>query len=314
MVNRPGEDSEAADKESGRWVLIPFPDPVNRDTGLAWHYTDASGLLGILDNHGLWASATASLNDTSELQYGESVVRRVWESMRSDVPMPCQEFLRVVLEVDLTLDMRDNVFILSASLDGDLLNQWQHYARRGGFAVGLDVGHPLTPRVNAHGVAPSRAGGSPLPGWHRVIYAPDEQDEWARKMLGHVVNATPGNAETWENYSDDWPRLAKINRLLIQTLICQFKHPAFAAEREVRYLAATEGSEPFEHFRVTPDGRIVPYVVLDTRLSLGAGVLPIREVVCGPSSDPNAQESVGRLLRARGYSDVEVRVSAVPFR
>jgi hypothetical protein len=313
-------DGGEAGGGEGKWVLIPFPDPVAQ--GLAWHYTDASGLLGIVGSHGLWASASAALNDTSELRYGEDVVRRTWATVRAELPLPCQEFVDKVLEVDLTQDMQDNVFILSASLDGDLLNQWQHYARRGGFAVGIDISLPLAPRVNPAGATQETTKPGPIPGWNRVVYAPAEQADWARKMLIHTGECTPGGPTTWQEQDnlDIWPQMIRSCRLVLQTLICQFKNPAFEAEREVRFLATAVGQEPYERFRATPDGRIAPYVVLGSALPGGAvrvetgGPLPIREVICGPSSDLNAEDSVRRMLRASGYKDVAVRSSAVPYR
>ena len=240
--------------------------------------------------------------------------------MQGELPEPCREFVDTVLGVDLAQDMQDNVFILSASFDGDLLNQWQHYAHRGGFAVGLDVAHTLAPRVNPHGMPSGNARNGPFPGWHRVVYVADEQTDWAKQMLIHTVNCTPGGPVTWKDHLDVWPQMTRSCRLALQTLICQFKHPAFAAEREVRFLATPIGPEPHERFRTTPDGRIAAFIALAaasyTGQSIGVddGLLPIREVVCGPSSDANAEESVRRLLRASGYNEVTVRSSTVPYR
>ncbi len=110
--------------------------------------------------------------------------------------------------------------------------------------------------------------------------------------------------------------LQKSDRLLLQMLMCQFKHPAFRAEQEIRCLvgaASPDPFQPYERFRATPDGRIVPYVVVVSTRSR-TDLLPIREVVCGPSSDPHSEASVRRLLRANGYENVEVSTSSVPFR
>ncbi len=142
-------------KEKARgWVYVPRPDLSG--VGLAWHYTDASGFLGIINNHGLWASAATSLNDTSEVRYGADVIHRTWELVREELPSPRREYVDTVLNVDLTSDMLDNVFVLSGSLDGDLLNQWHHYAHRGGFALGLDWRSGFTLRASPDRVADGR--------------------------------------------------------------------------------------------------------------------------------------------------------------
>lgn len=325
MVEEQRSGEEASTEEPKlRWVEVPLPDPV-RD-GLAWHYTDAVGLLGIVGSNDIWASAPTALNDTSELRYGEALIRRVWRDRSSAevLPEPCVKFVNAVLDVDLTDDMQDNVFILSASFDDDLLNQWQHYAGRGGFAVGVNPLGQLAPRVIAGGVVVhSRTGGTPFPGWRRVVYSLAEQEDRAWQMLLFTVEATPGTVDTWQDHLDAWPYMVTSYRLPIQNLVCQIKDPAFEAEREVRFVAASRGHEPFEHFRVTGGGGLVPYVKLAVTdymapggysQSTVGGALPIEEIVCGPSSDSNVEASVRRLLRATGYDRVAVRSSRVPFR
>jgi len=37
---------------------------------MLWHYTDASGLMGIVEHERLWATQTSFLNDSTELEYG----------------------------------------------------------------------------------------------------------------------------------------------------------------------------------------------------------------------------------------------------
>jgi hypothetical protein len=92
----------------------PVPEPVRE--GLLWHYTDAGGFLGIVATSGLWASAPQSLNDQSELAYGEAVVRETWG--RADtgaLSAAGVEFVEQVLSRDMAADMREDVFVLSTA-------------------------------------------------------------------------------------------------------------------------------------------------------------------------------------------------------
>lgn len=320
---------EAQLRSGGKWVPIPQA-PVLRE-GLVWHYATSAGLLGIIERSELWASAPTSLNDLSEIRYGANLVASVWASERENIPdgvrTPLSQFVDAVLDTDVATDMQESVFILSASVDGDSLNQWQHYGR-GGYAVGLSTAVLLAPKVRG-----ALADGSAdrhrwqLPGWSQVVYDVAEQRALLWKMLQLVMNATPGTPDDWQEpeHLDQWPRLVLAQRTLLQTLIGYLKDPAFAAEREARMVASKMGLASIENFRSTPDGRIVPYVAMaapsqdeEQRSPLWLveepGILPIAQVVCGPGTDPGAIPSVQRLLAAHGYDKVEVIRSKVPYR
>jgi hypothetical protein len=54
-----------------------MPLPVVEDDDLPdtlYHYTDASGLHGILENNSLWATHAAYLNDSQEFIYGMQMI------------------------------------------------------------------------------------------------------------------------------------------------------------------------------------------------------------------------------------------------
>ncbi|MDP9416299.1 MAG: hypothetical protein M3P48_00305 [Actinomycetota bacterium] len=138
-----GDEDRPQEEPQGQWIEIPLPSPLTADDGFAWHYTDASGLLGIIESDTLWASAPSSLNDTKEMIHGAEVISRVWQERREEVINPCRTFVDYVLETDLLDEIQGNIFILSASRNGDLLNQWQHYAQGDGFAIGIDPTCPL---------------------------------------------------------------------------------------------------------------------------------------------------------------------------
>jgi len=71
------------------------------------------------------------------------------------------------------------------------------------------------------------------------------------------------------------------------------------------------------HYRI---GRVgfVPYVVIDDLVAKDGefkGLLPIEEVVCGPSAHPSLTEQGLRLvLDKNGYKHVAIKRSRVPLR
>src|SRR5258708_21111318 len=48
---------------------------------IAYHYTNANGLIGILDGAELWASHVCSMNDRSEQQYALKPILRAFNAM-----------------------------------------------------------------------------------------------------------------------------------------------------------------------------------------------------------------------------------------
>jgi hypothetical protein len=56
---------------------------IPRQQDLLYHYTDAGGLMGILESQRLWASNAAYLNDPTELLHARSVYREWLEANSS---------------------------------------------------------------------------------------------------------------------------------------------------------------------------------------------------------------------------------------
>lgn len=305
--------------ESAPPDIGPQPPRVSGPT--VYHYTNAAGLIGIVESKCLWASSPLALNDLSEYTYGLEIAQEIW----ADLPKEGLSFLQVdFMEqvLDPAEDMLGKTFVLSASYDPDSLNQWQGYAGRQGYCVGIDTARPLAVLDSydslEHGYEfYSRRTAA---GWHEVVYDVDEQRRQITQLLqfiledsfiGHVRRH--GTVETYamRAYAD----------LLLETLIAHLKHSAFANEREVRYVASTAlGFRP--EFRAGPYG-VTPYVKLTASDDRGTGYikeperpLPLTEVVCGPlnASERTPVLDAGRRLAAcHGYV-IPVRSSQAPYR
>lgn len=293
------EREEPAESDSGaHWYRVPLPPMFT--SGTAWHYTSADGLIGIVSAGQVWASSPRAMNDLSEVQYGIEVLRAAFDDLDRDrIPAPCIEFLGYVLDYDMSIRMRSSLFVLSASLERDLLNQWVHYAGADGFAVGIDVGAEIRPFP---------PNGAVFQGWHRVVYGRQEQLRVATDLLEFVGAGTPGNAETWEERRADWPQIASGSRFLLQGLVPQFKDAAFADEREVRFIASRVAPER-ARFR-SSSGRLVPFIPVGPGPT---GRIAISEIVCGPSVRQGTAEVVRLLLDDNGFEDVPVTLSSIPY-
>lgn len=277
-----------------------------------WHYTNAAGLLGILQSHELWATSPIALNDTAEVEYGRALISAELERAREHYAP--DDFRRISMMVSPYLGEwgNGNVFLLSSSTDGDLLNQWHHYASTGGFAVGIRADATFAPRLLSDEEVTETEPGDRFPvavdGWVEVEYDVARQKELIRSFFDYERDAP---------HLEESPRIA---RLMIAwadlyTLMCRLKDPRFSSEQEVRYLSSTKLGSHMEDFRLA-SGRIVPFVHLrqvdahDQVLSH----LPIEQIRIGPGNTADTERIVRRAAASNGYGHVLIDRSTAPLR
>lgn len=301
------------------WVLdaelhqpghVPFP--MGRPKGAVWHYTDASGLHGIVKSKSLWATSLGMLNDTSEWSHGANLLRETLEVCEApNESSDCIAWLREVLDTATSESVASRVFVVSTSTSGDLLNQWAHYGGKDGFAVELDPHLPLA-KVDEHGKLMKLTGGLPLiEVCFEVLYDFEQQKQAARDMLQWA-------AAFYSNEVRDKGSAAHgsetLPATLVSTLLAFMKHQAFSDEREARFVVALLPHQR-PHFRVSGN-RILPYVPLKVRpgsVKQVSGPPLLKAVVLGPNVDARTESVVRQLLQAEGFGAARVSHSEVPF-
>ncbi|WP_369692773.1 DUF2971 domain-containing protein [Georgenia sp. 311] len=259
------------------------------------------------------------MNDLSEISYGLEVLRRVWNSWDRSTLSDEQSVVgdRVLNSANLDR-LIDSLYFFCACADGDALNQWQGYAGDRGFSIEIDTAAHLAPLDTS---GQGDAGGlfmHVVPGWYRVIYDPAEQERLVRKVLDFALSGG--------GYRDGRPLDSGHLETFLGTVIAQFKHPSFNAEREVRFIALRRGPDLPERFRSGRSG-VIPYVELVCPPGEGRhlvsypgqdppGPLPLKSLTCGPADAAEAAliaSAASRLMEAHGY-DVRVHRSRVPYR
>lgn len=304
---------------------------------LVWHYTDGAGLLSIVRNHVLWATASGYLNDRDEVALG---YRRLEAELHSRAGSG-DEFARRVLDHARSSGRSQggpspsSFFILSAAQHWDLLAMWRCYGGVGeSYAVGIDPEMPL--RVLCAPGAPALDGDATTHlvrqrEWTAVQYGAAGQHALARAVFD-------GMEEELAALRDRVERDGQLTReAIFETLgetideieqaLALIKHEGFHDEREVRH--STVLLNPHEitgwggivRYRPTRYG-MAPHLWLTggspdetaSPFTVTPAPLPVRAVAISPS--PNgaaAEDSLKAMLGSHGY-DVEVRRSPIPFR
>ncbi len=293
---------------------LPLPRGITR--GTVYHYTNSSGLLGILSTSTLWASSPLSLNDLTEIEYGLDIAQEVWASWPSREGLSASQLQvgdSAFESPDSFLPTTDFVYLFCCCSTSDSLNQWRNYAGGQGFALGLDVKQGLT-------IDPINLPSDPtfpqyfLPGWYAVVYDPTRQREHVADLIRFVFDMIDEGDRALTN-------LVALLRFGVLSLAAQFKHPAFHAEEEVRFIACTDSSFS-ETFRVGPFG-LVPYIHLTGRTDEEESFfatknkpLPLTDLRLGPVNEQEKGlllRATSRLLRAHSY-DIPIEPSNIPYR
>jgi len=304
------------------WDSSPLPDAVH-------HYTDAAGLLGIIDTGTIWATDYRFLNDSSELRYVFRLASSLAEeTLRQQRHGPLgQAFLEYI--ATNSPPYTDTVYYLCCFSEVDnSLSQWRAYGGLQGFSLTFpgDITH-------APGLTdvPARQGQTPGITLLKVEYDPNRHREYVGNLISALLNLC--ETDHMLSYPSAKDALADFTPFYwgqLERVSYQFKHPDFVDEHEwrlVRWFDLTRPPPPPwtmpEFYRA--GHTLTPYTAFQlhsaTHPAPSDRALPLRAVRFGPSSLPNETlTALDRMLNSYGYavelcerrgSDTPVRLGPV---
>ena len=280
-----------------------------------YHYTDGSGLKGILESGRIWFTDYRHLNDPSELTHGIELAQDVARECGSRA----DGRVRLFLECFADMFRHDNFsgrlefFIASFSRARNDLAQWRAYADNGrGFAIGFAPAIFSVGELKPH-LLPEFVGA-----------VRDETDEVRARHAAALqqaaaifLDAVNVNADLVRDKSVGIPFMQEFAReVMAQPLIWNCltsKHPAYKHEQEVRLLIMGTPDYLSPHVTIRFRGsEIVPYI---------AHPIPVREphniteIVIGPAAPSDAERTVRTLLASIGLEPgFAVEPSGIPYR
>lgn len=314
--------AELSSSDPGREALLSWlKQRLNTDFPLTptllWHYTDARGLMGILEHEELWATQTNFLNDSTELAHGIDLAGRAIAAYDlSLVKEVTARFLTGLVAPEGAalprwLDRNLDVYVVCFCSDGDLLSQWRAYAGRddaGGYAIGMGSRPPL------QGWPQTAPGGHGF-ALRRVLYDAKEQESACRDLVDALVPIL-------DDDPTDLERQKSFARSLVDGVVelaSWCKHPAFEEEREWRivYVRNNDDSKLTVRHRESR-GLLVSYVALElpSPVEPMLGHLPVQAVNIGPGPEPQLKRRGVESLLARyaHFAGVTIEGSSAPLR
>lgn len=276
---------------------------IDKDTPAApttlWHYTDAGGLQGILTSQRLWATDARFLNDAVEISYGAEVFGSALMAYDvSPFQAAAADYVNQIRDPNRRLianyfNEAVRVFAACFCEEPDLLSQWRAYSgadQAGGYALGFE------PKAPIHAWPQAAPGGHGL-ALRRVLYDPAEQMAEATALIDalvHVLDLAPTSLSTRAAF-DTWLADGAVE------FASWCKHPSFHEEREWRVIyVVRDDTVPLDVDHRPSRGVLIPYVRLELPRGVGARPddLPIIEVRCGPSRQPERKKAGVRSLLA----------------
>lgn len=253
--------------------------------GILYHYTDAAGLLGILESNCFRGTDARFMNDPLELSHGIQILRG---SCSGEFGQRFPTTSRLLME---TAEMREllneeTAYLASFSTDDDQLSQWRAYASDGcGYAIGIDP----TKRLVA---LPRKLGSAAR--WFRVRYSEREQRELFERILGPIAEVIEKFSGTPE-FRDD-VALALLDGP-VSLVTAGMKQSGFHEESEWRVCTPWKTRRDSLRFRASKKG-VVPYAEFSTH---DESPLPIVDLVLGPRIGARGVAAAEELLAYKGY-------------
>jgi len=278
-----------------------------------WHYTSGDALLGVVETGTLYATQVSCLNDSTEIRYGEKLLRDAFMNIRTDAmeeKVLLERIIRTTVEEPATpTNVGSAWFVTCFSTEKDDLSQWRAYSGgENGYAIAFLAGGffgrgSFVARVNyekeQHKQVAENVANATMSFFKEGLYArPTGEintatiDTWATEFLG-----------VWEG--------------LVGRLAPMIKDPAFRGENEYRIVHELQVREMGQlRFRQkqTLMSRHLPLIFPPPNYATQSQLLPITEVMVGPSRHKEiSRVSVDTFLRQKGYSAVPVTMSNIPF-
>jgi hypothetical protein len=259
---------------------------------LIYHYTDLTGLIGIIETRCIWATDVRFLNDFTESPHG-------WVRMKELVQVdlasrPQTPSLVRFQQAWFDLVPKGRVYIGCFCAKPNLLSQWRGYGQQG-YSMGFE-----------RAVLTQIGAGSPVFTVRDIEYAEDVQRATVKRIVDGCLNQMPTN-------DVEPPLFALTTASDLLSLGPNYKHPDFEEEQEVRAEHwHGDDSKVKLWFRQTPYGP-TPYVKLPTDITTKETAL--RHIVVGPAPHQRtALYGVRELLQAHDYFDVTSELSMTPLR
>lgn len=252
---------------------------------ILYHYTNMSGLIGIISNKEIWMTNIKYCNDRKEYDYGRKYIISLLEknkNVNSEENEICQRVKNIENK------WRNIISVFSVSEEKDLLSQWRGYTNNGnGYSIGFDLSKysDLTKHKDTGLIY------FPI----KCIYNEEEIIPIFKKVMKYLI----------ERYRDNkiWNNSLIIRLFTILSII--LKDKSFKEEKEWRLISIST-IEKYSFRR--GQQMIIPYLRINRKN------IKIKEIIIGPVIDYELSlNSIKLLLISNSEKDCVIEKSKIPY-
>jgi hypothetical protein len=274
-----------------------------------YHYTNFSGLLGIVDSRTLWASDIRYMNDSAELKHTVDLIHtEITHRIGAGHKKP--DLLNQFFDwVTHRITNGHMLFASSFRSNGNLLSQWRGYSRLGkGVSLGFNPDYILQcAKERSFQIG-------------KCIYSRTIQESLISQVIDAVVTLAEAQAPDCENRADDSDlsyhsifHLIESDLLRIAALL---KHPSFREEEEWRIVSPVI-TDYVQAPVLVREGTsmLVPYIEFNL-IAQGNSPIALEHLFLGPT--PNITISMNSLTmflsKNKIRPDQGISYCQIPFR
>ena len=267
-----------------------------------FHYSDFTGLNGIIVNKQIWMGDLFFLNDEKEYQLGLELFKLcLVEQKIKHKNTPFELFLNKLDDVEELLKNQPP-FAFSLTEESDLLSQWRGYTKNG---IGVSVGFKTENFKNGFQLLPCIYIYSDQIAYINYLFeyalAKFNSTPEAEKF-NKILCSNPSELPFWDAINENLPQF--ISQLSVACSI--IKDVSFNEEKEWRL--------------VNFDRSDVEFLPKDTYLKpiKKVNITPseiIKSIKIGPNPNKSlCKNSINSLLKASSLTMVNVSISTIPYR
>ncbi len=275
-----------------------------------YHYTNDTGLRGILEGGHIWLTDIFSLNDPSELRHGLSRVVIILNEKAASGPAESKLFAKQFGSLDEALHRSAHYFVCSFSEAGDDLGQWRAYADNGrGYALGFDT--QALEEAFGKGYETATSNNAAFP----VTYCDSTLDDIQRRLIDRMFTLI--SLPRGRNLSEPAIRayIVELSVALAANAlhaVLFFKHEAYNNEREYRFLEVHRADAPPQVKLRSLPYSLIRYREFDWKNAAGEA---LKKIVIGPAANQEkARRFAGDCVRAFISNAVDIVPSVIPYR
>ncbi|CED57314.1 putative uncharacterized protein [Aliivibrio wodanis] len=263
-----------------------------------YHYTDANGLIGILENKTLWVNDVNYMNDTHEIKHGLKVIREEFAKNEDDKSKYTVKFLDMLLS---NIYQIGTFLITSFCKSGNILDMWRGYGSSGQkYSIEFDEGLLLTAMKEQYPNADI--------GFYDCVYGEEETKKLAENICKQWIADEDALTASERGMRVNIPRAIQ----LIVKPALTMKNYGFENESERRLLALMDNDFIDYNYRSGAYG-ITPYVKLSFELD------NVQSITIGPTQNEYGEmKSIFSILRKLGkerpFPEDFVSVSDITYR